>query len=139
MNLERAGLALFLPIPLDLRDEPVEFLGRVAPAVHPAVEARRATQRGIVVAADQDRDGLGGGRAHLRLGNVVELAVEFEVFASGEALNDLDAFVHPLAALGEWDANQLVVLRPWAGAHAESEPIAGQRRQRTRLFGGQRR
>src|ERR1700749_1243957 len=97
----------FFAILLELVDEPVEFLG-VGAAVHPAVESRRTLQRRVGVAADQDRNLFGGRRGHLGLGDVVELAMEFEVVPAGESLDDLDAFVHPLTAPGERDAQQLV-------------------------------
>ena len=113
-------------------------VAEIAAAVHPPVVAGRATQRHVGVAADEDRDRLGGRRGHLRLRDVVELAVEFEVLAGCQALDDRDAFVHPLAASGERHVHQFVVLGPRAGADAESESVVEQRRQRAGLLGDQR-
>ena len=138
MDLEWPGPTFLLAKLLDPRDESVEFL-RVAAAVHPAVGAGRAAQRRVGVAADQDRNRLRRSGSHLRLGNVIELAVEFEVVAGGQPADDLDALVNSLAALGERDTHQLVVLGPRAGADAEPHPVADQRRQRTGLLGHQRR
>ena len=50
----------------------------------------------------------------------------------------VDALVHPLAALGERHAHDLVVLGPRAGADAEAEPVVEHRRQRAGLLGHQR-
>ena len=105
--------------------------------MHPAVIAGGAAERGVGVSADQNRDRLGGRRRHLGLGDVVELAVKLEVLTGGESADDFDALVHALAAFGEGHTHQLVVLRPRAGAHTESDSIADQRDQRTGLFGDQ--
>ena len=138
MDLERAAPALLLAKLLDPPDQPIEFF-RVAAAVHPAVRACRAPQRRVGVAADQDRDRLCRGGSHLRLGYVVELAVELEVVAGRQSADDLDALVNSLAALGERDTHQLVVLGPRAGADAQAHPVADQRGKRTRLLGDQSR
>lgn len=122
-------MPLFLAKVLKFADQAVEFVGIGAAAMHPAIQARRAPKCGIGMAADQDRDRRGRGRAHLRLGNVVELAVELEIFTGGESFDDFDAFVNPLAALGKGHTHQLVVFRPWTGAHAQPYPIADQRGQ----------
>ena len=114
----------------------VEFAG-VAAAVHPAVVAGGAPQRGVGVAADEDGHRLGRRGRHLGLREVVELAVVLEVVAGRETPDDVDALVHPLAALGERDAHDLVVLRPRAGADAEGEPVVEHRGQRAGLLGHQ--
>ena len=55
---KRARLAARLAAELgEAAQRPVEIGGLAAAGVHPAVaEARRAAQRGVGVAADQDRD-----------------------------------------------------------------------------------
>ncbi|SKI53463.1 Uncharacterised protein [Mycobacteroides abscessus subsp. massiliense] len=115
----------------------IQVLG--AAAVHPTVAPGRASQRRIGMAADEDRDGCCGRGAHLGLGNVVELTVELEVVAGGKSLDDLDALVHTLAALGEWHIHQLIVLGPGAGAHAQAKAVTRQRRDGRGLLGHQRR
>jgi len=52
---------------------------------------------------------------------------------------DLDELVHPPAAPGEWNVQQLVVLGPRAGADAEPESVVEQRGHRSGLLGHQRR
>ena len=127
--------ALLLAVAVQLGQQLVEVL--VAAAVHPAVVARRPAQRGVRVPADQDRQRLGRGRRHLGLRDVVELAVVLEVVPGGQPADDVDALVHPLAALGERNAHQLVVLRPRAGSDPEPDPVADQRGQRAGLLGHQ--
>ena len=136
MDLEvLVGRSLFLAVPVELGQQFVEVFGTAA--VHPAVVAGGPAQCGIGMPTDQDRDRLGGSRRHLGLGDVVELAVELEVFAGGQAADDLDALVHPFAALGERHTHQLVILRPRTGADAEADAVADQRDQRAGLLGHQ--
>ena len=108
------------------------------PCIQPS---QRAARRSAASACPPTRIGIGsdGAGRHLGLRDVVELAVELEVVTGCQALDDLDALVHSLAALGERDAHQFVVLRPRAGADAEPEPVAEDRRQRSGLLGDQRR
>ena len=120
-----------------LGQQRIELFRAAATAVHPAVIAGGPAQRDIGVPADQDRDRLGGRRRHLGLGDVVELAVVFEVLAGGQAADDVDALVHPLTALGERHPHQVVVLRPRAGADTEAQPVAEHRGQRAGLLGHQ--
>src|SRR6185312_5064809 len=114
-------------------------LPAAAAAVHPAVAADRTAQSGLGVPTDEYRNRLGRRGGHFGLRDVIELAVELEVVTRRQSLDDLDALVHPLAALGEWDTQQLVVLPPRAGTDAEPEPVAEDRRQRPGLLGHQRR
>jgi hypothetical protein len=138
VDLERAGLTFLIAKLLEPLDQPVELL-LVAAAVHPPVGAGRAAQCGIGMSTDQNRNRLGRSRSHLGFGNVVELAVELEVFAGGQSLNDFDALVHPLAPPGERYTHDFVILRPRAATDSEREPVADHRRQRAGLFGHQRR
>ena len=112
--------------------------GLPPPCIQPS---QRAARRSAASAWPPTRIGIGFGRRRCHLGfrDVVELAVELEVLAGREPLDDLDALVHPLAAPGERDTHQLVVLGPRAGADAEPEPVVEQRRQRPGLLGHQRR
>src|SRR5688500_6922211 len=113
VDLERLVLLALL---LAHRVQPVQQLVEVlvgTAAVHPAVTtSHRTTQGRVGVPADQDRDRLGGcGRLGDRL-DVVELAVELELTARGQAAQDVDALVEPLAAPLPRDAPDGIVLGP---------------------------
>src|ERR1700731_3325487 len=123
VDLERTLSALLLAELLEPRQKPVEFLRRAA-AVHPPVAPRGAAQRRIGMPADQNRDRLRGGRGHLRFRDFVELAVKLEVVAAGQAADDRDALIHPVAALSERHIHQLVVLGPRTRSDAEPESVA---------------
>src|SRR2546423_4329370 len=125
MDFEGAGTALVRTNLVQPLDESVEF-SWLAAAVHPAVAAGRAFECRFGVAADENRNRPIWRRRHFRFRDVVELAVEFEILAGRQSTDDLDAFIHSLAALRKWHTHQVVVLRPRAGPDAQSEPVAEQ-------------
>ena len=108
------------------------------PCIQPSLRTARRRAASACPPTSSGIGSVGAGR-HLRLRDVVELAVVLEEVARGQAADDVDALVHPLAALGARHAQQFVVLGPRAGADAEAEPVVEERRQRTGLLGDQRR
>src|SRR6478736_5217402 len=115
-----AGVALLRADLGEAVEQPVELLA-VAAGVHPAVAlAYGATQRGVGVAADQQREPLGGAGALLEGVDVVEVAVVLEELTRGQATEDVHALVHPLAALGPVHAHRVEVLGPRRDADAEA-------------------
>ncbi|SKV46088.1 Uncharacterised protein [Mycobacteroides abscessus subsp. massiliense] len=129
------GRPLFFTEFVELDQQLVQVLG--ATTMHPAIAPRSAAQCGVGMSTDEDRDGLRRRGTHLGLGNVVELAVELEVVTGSQPPDDLDAFVHALATLGEGHVHQFVVLGPRTGTDAEPETVTRQCRNGRGLLGHQ--
>ena len=114
-------------------------VGGIPTPVEPAVRTGRPAQGRGGVAPDQDGQRLGGRGGDLHRGEVVDLTVVLEVAAGREPLHDGHRLVHPLTAALPGHVDQLVVLRPRAGPHAERQPVAGHHRNRGGLLGDQQR
>jgi len=105
----------------------------VAAGVHPAVaQPRRAAQRRLRVAADEDRNGPRGHGVQPDARDVVVPAAEREEAAAREPAQDLDHLVGPGTARRPVRAGQREVLRPRAQPDAEAQPVARQHRDRER-------
>jgi hypothetical protein len=87
------------------------------------------------VAADEQRDRGRGTGALLERLDLVELPGVGEELARGEALEDVHALVHPLAALLPRHAEGVEVLGPGGEPDAEAEAAAGEVRQGRGLLG----
>src|SRR5262245_36366307 len=123
-----AGLAAQRREAGDRRDE----LGLGLVGRDPAVrEARRAREARGAVAADVDRHGPTGSRAHLEAVEVVEAAVVLDHAGAREQLaQDLDHLVAARAAVGVARAAPGELLRDPGEPDAEPDAVARERRRR---------
>jgi hypothetical protein len=86
------------------------------------------------MSADNDGRTRRGDWAHLDLGDVVVLALPVEIFASHQALDDLDHFIHALAAGFPILATGLEVFDPGAEPNAQNDSLIGQCSERAHLL-----
>ena len=108
------GGPLLFPQLAEALEQPGQ-VGRIAAAVEPAVGAGGPPEGGRGMAAHQDRERLGRGRADLDRRQVVDLAVVLEVPAGREAPHDVDGLVHPAAPAlpGHTDRTRSPRARGW--------------------------
>src|SRR5262249_60160093 len=88
-----------------------------------------AGQRGLAVAAVQDRYGAIGDRIQFNRPDVIVLTMKFEVPSAHCVANDLDALIHESVALFEIETVVTKVLAPGTEARPQADAVTRDDRQ----------